>query len=779
MKYLNTILEKLRNKYNKETKNGIGICIMKEFTAILTCSTLFMTSKEYIDNDLLDYDSNILDICTFGLEPSKILSNISLNSISDNKSLIIQENITINSDNRIIQSISPSNSTSSILTTTNICEYNISYDNLDMNLLEIIPNLDKLELLYKEIHNSLNKNLSIQAYSLFINLTYLLLEVLEKLEYIGYKVKIEMELLINNCEKIGNKISNNTQSQQGTHHSFLKRIQNKSNLNSISNNNKTIIELVELTQSGIPFKNINNNYQYNNSKRWRINQKSFDNNINTNKSKIYLEPYSLFPKISNKKKKSCELNLESNSNYNFDTYSRFYKLEEFPCIIFSYNCQSIYNKCFADLSHRNVTLDYIKFPTKVNCIGLGNNNPLANFIRQIVTDMHLHRLRFTIFKCSESYRGLISALRIKQPYSKTNNNEQKDYKFLYKNNNSNEISDNDEFDTYNELSKENQYPEWNTLDDSNIGMWWAIDSNSEFKVLCDFTVDTNILNVISLVNESNLHSHWAPFVTNSECISYIGLYSQFIRHSSSLPWPIGLCQCSLYCVAVDICRSSNNQPCVIITAVSFPDKSDSACGIKIKDPPNNASKLDILSLCFVIQPFEGNNLKTRISFISKSLIPIPSFVPKAVPSFIAKQIGKCLYNNLMRIIGNFENSPFYERILNDIEFYNFVRNRLNINSEIGVINNINNPIFDINLNYKEDINNYFNKDKDKDKDKDQSYLSVTMNILHTSYSMETLDEDIAYIPKILNSRKDILKDTFNNTLDFQISKTIEYLFPNF
>ncbi|OII76439.1 hypothetical protein cand_002070 [Cryptosporidium andersoni] len=770
MKLLNTILEKLRNKYNKETKNGLGIYIMKELTSTITCSTLFMTSKEYIDNDLLDCDPNVLDICTFGLEPSKILSNTSLNSISDNKSLIIHEHMTINSDNRIIRSISPSNSTSRILTTTDICKYNISYDDLDMNLLEIIPNLDKLELLYKEIHNSLNKNLSIQAYSLFIKLTYLLLEVLEKLEYIGYKVKIEMELLINNGEKICNEVSNNTQSQQGTH-SFLKRIQNRNNLNSISNN-KNMIELVELTQSGIPFKNINNNYQHNNSKRWHINQKSPDNNINTNtnKSKIYLEPYPLFPKISNKKKRSCELNLESSSNYNFDTSSRFYKLEEFPCIIFSYNCQSIYNKCFADSSHRNLALEYIKFPTKVNCIGLGNNNPLANFIRQIVTDMHLHRLRFTIFKCSESYRGLISALRIRQSYSKTNNNEQK-YHFLQnKSNNSNEISD-DESDIYNELYKGNQYPEWNTLDDSNIGMWWAIDSNSEFRVLCDFTVDTNVLNVISLVNESNFHSHWAPFVTNSECISYIGLYSQLISHSSSLPWPIGLCQCSLYCVAVDICRSPNNQPCVIITAISFPDKADSACGIKTKDQPNNASKLDILSLCFVIQPFEGNNLKTRISFISKSLIPISLFVPKAVPSFIAKQIGKCLFNNLMRIIRNFESSPFYKRILDDIEFYEFVRNRLNINSEAGVINNIDNPIFDINLNYKEDMN-YFNKDKD------QSYLSVTMNILHTSYSMETLDEDIAYTPGILNS-KDTLKDTINNTLDPQISKVIGYLFPSF
>ncbi|KAH8738564.1 hypothetical protein FG386_003687 [Cryptosporidium ryanae] len=489
------------------------------------------------------------------------------------------------------------------------------------------------------------------------------------------------------------KILSNSTSEINTSDNNDKKNQNSKQL--------IYLDLIYLNRNGVPIKNNPNNVingsnsimQGSSGITRKLKSKftsivelsnfgSLGNNNNIKKGKIFAESFPLLETNNENELKIQKKEIKNNLNdISSSKNSKIFSLDEFPCIIFSNNCFPVFSNKFSSVKNRNCSINYIKFPTEVNCIiektELSKNyekknevERLRSFIVKLVTNMNIHRLRFSLYKCSSSYMDLVSALKMKK---KNHSKYEMENKVKDKNINS----------TINqrECTNNNSKSEWNSFGDSNMGMWWAMRSESEFLILCDCIVNTCPLNVLSIVNESDLHLHWAPFVNNSECLSYIGLYNQIVRHSSNMPWPIGLCQCSLYCVAIDAHRGNDlsEEPFIIITAVSIPDKCDTVCGIKVKDTQIEASKLDILSLCFVIQSVPNSPMQTRISFLSKSIIPIPNFVPKAVPSFIAKQIGKSFYNNIINIIDKFNGSPFHYRLNTDFEFYGFIAKRLKIN----------------------------------------------------------------------------------------------------
>lgn len=599
-----------------------------------------------------------------------------------------------------------SDENSKSLSNINITERDASYETKD-------EEIDFLELLFEEILNTFMNNLSYAAYSKFLELSELLFKIIEKRIGIGKSIVLEMNLIlnnkaINNEANTNNHHNNNANTNQSTSfHSTLKSLKfgssrnnTASNMNTNdSNKSKLLIEPVYLNRNGVPIKlSSGNSFNSNSSsgtgslRKWRhhissscSNGSNIGNhsksstsdstsqmNFGYKKAKLFLESISLLPKKSeenregSKNRKSIFIeNMEASKS---NTNSKLVKLEDFPCIIFSQNCLPVSNNKFSSINDRNLALEFLKFPTEIKCLGLEQESRLCEFITKLVTNMHIHRLRFTLYKCSTSYTDLVLALKYKKKHINNKNEEQ--------------FRHNLEGKLQNEklIQSDISNSEWNSLGDSNLGMWWTMGTESEFLILCDYVVNTNPINVVSIVNECDLHLKWAPFVTSSECLAYIGLYNQLVRHYSNMPWPIGLCQCSLYCVAIDINRQEDDdsEPCIIITAVSLPEKADSVCGIKVKEAQSNASKLDILSLCFVIQSVPNCPSQTRISFLSKSNMPIPSFVPKAVPSFIAKQIGKSFFNNIIGIIERFNSSPFYQRIKSDTEFYEFVKRRLNI-----------------------------------------------------------------------------------------------------
>lgn len=582
--------------------------------------------------------------------------------------------------------------------------------------------MDLLESLFEETLSSYLDNLPYVAYSKFLEVSGLLFELIERRLGTGKSVILEISLELNSSQagqddaapNSGQNCSSNAQSTSSFHSTLrsLKLSSGKGNAGNIippstsdqhlcSSKGKLLLDVVHLNRNGVPVKSSGgcsssssgSGHQSGtggSSRKWRYHIGSSCSNGggssvggsnsckpsasdvpssqsglgHSRRGKLFLESFPLLPKESAENTDSGRnregIFLES------PQASRLVRLEDFPCIIFSQNCLAVSNSKFSSVKDRSLALEFLKFPTEVRCLGLEQEARLGGFIARLVTNMHMHRLRFTLHKCSSSYTDLVSALKSKRRYGGRKRSEE-------------QLQQGPE-ERLPSSQAGIQSSEWNSLGDSNLGMWWTMGTESEFLILCDYILNTNPINVVSIVNECDLHLKWAPFVTSSECLAYVGLYNQLVRNYSNMPWPIGLCQCSLYCVAIDVNRQedSDSEPCIIITAVSLPEKADSVCGIKVKEAQSNASKLDVLSLCFVIQSVPNNPSQTRISFLSKSNMPIPSFVPKAVPSFIAKQIGKAFFNNIINIIERFSSSPFYQRIKSDSEFYEFVKGRLNL-----------------------------------------------------------------------------------------------------
>ncbi|KAH8583253.1 uncharacterized protein ELE39_003459 [Cryptosporidium sp. chipmunk genotype I] len=659
--------------------------------------------------------------------------------------------------------------------------------------------IDFLELLLEDILNKFMNNLPYTAYSKFLELSDLLFGIIEKRIGVGNSILLEMSLILNNKTNNNDLISNNNQNSStntqsaSSFHNTLKSLKFSSNRNNIvntSNNSgessksKLIIEPVYLSRNGIPIKLSNGSSSNSNgssgivsSRKWRYHLSSScsngGSNVNNNskssaselasqvgsgykKGKLFLESFSLLPKRTGENKETGR-NRESIFIENMETSksnlnSKLIRLEDFPCIIFSQNCSPVSNTKFSYIRDRNLALEYLKFPTEVKCLGLEQESRLCEFITRLVTNAQIHRLRFTLFKCSTSYTDLVLALKYKKKHLNNKSEE-----LLYQNL--------DEKSIQAEISNS----EWNSLGDSNLGMWWTMGTESEFIILCDYIVNTNPINVVSIVNECDLHLKWAPFVTSSECLAYIGLYNQLVRHYSNMPWPIGLCQCSLFCVAIDVSRQEeeDSEPCIIITAVSLPDKADSVCGIKVKEAHSNASKLDILSLCFVIQSVPKCPSQTRISFLSKSNMPIPSFVPKAVPSFIAKQIGKSFFNNIISIIERFNSSPFYQRIKSDIEFYEFVKKRLNI---------LENSKFDF-IQDPSPIRKKNQKEIRQRDELDESYSNKDLRDYFQKSGIET--QQAQTIKRYSNFYYINENNSFRNLVNYSVVKTMTRMFPSF
>ncbi|KAF7458170.1 START-like domain containing protein [Cryptosporidium felis] len=591
-----------------------------------------------------------------------------------------------------------------------------------MNILETESpeardeDLDILELLYDEVKIALKSNLPCAAYSRLIELSELLFGLINR--RVGDSISLEVSLLLNGSFKSNQGMKNSgdqnaphsSQPSSQPHHGFkgLKFSSSRGNSGGPGNNNfsksRVLTDLVFLNRNGVPVRSFSplggsvsgtQPSGCGGSRRWRyhITGKNASEttslaNLGYRRGKLFLESFPLLPggKVPEYKEQPTQSKAACTDSFpgspSASPHSKFFKLEEFPCIIFSQNCFPVSNSQFSFIKNRALTLESLKFPTSVTCLGLEGETRLSEFIIKLVTDVHIHRLRFTLFKCSSSYSDLVLALKMKKKRLIRGEEQQ-----LYSSPDVKEKLEKDK-----SPQSDTGRPEWNSLGDSNLGMWWTMGAESEFLILCDYIVNTNPLNVVSIVNECDLHLQWAPFVTNSECLAYIGLYNQIVRHYSNMPWPIGLCQCSLYCVAIDVNRQKDeeknridgeSEPCIIITAVSLPDKADSVCGVKVKEAQSSASKLDILSLCFVIQSVPDNPSQTRISFLCKSNIPIPSFIPKAVPSFIAKQIGKSFFNNIIGIIEKFNSTPFYQRIHSDVEFYDFIRERLRVSQNTG------------------------------------------------------------------------------------------------
>ncbi|KAJ1604922.1 hypothetical protein OJ253_3409 [Cryptosporidium canis] len=584
-----------------------------------------------------------------------------------------------------------------------------------------------LELMYEEVLRSYTENLPYAAYSKFLELCGLLFELVERRVGIGKSVLLEMSLELSHqtdgdSADAGNQNSSSSTQPASTFHQTLRSLKFSSSRGSTtshaatldSSKGRLLLDLVHLNRNGVPIRVPNGGSSSSNgssgsgsSRKWRYHIggscSNGGNSVNSGcktsgpdpcpqqslgyrRGKLFLESFPLLPQRSaesgdlaqGREGMPPEGAEAPSPRQRPRPNSKLIRLEDFPCIIFSQNCLPVNNSRFSSIKDRNLALEFLKFPTEVRCLGLEREARLSEFIVRLVTNMHIHRLRFTLFKCSTSYTDLVLALKYKRRHCNNRKSEEQQQQQQLRH-----CLDERHLQT-GVLSSE-----WNSLGDSNMGMWWTMGTESEFLILCDYIVNTNPINVVSIVNECDLHLKWAPFVTSSECLAYVGLYNQLVRNYSNMPWPIGLCQCSLYCVAIDVNRQEDedSEPCIIITAVSLPEKADSVCGIKVKEAQSNASKLDILSLCFVIQSVPNCPSQTRISFLSKSNMPIPSFVPKAVPSFIAKQIGKAFFNNLIGIIERFSSSPFYQRIKSDTEFYEFVKRRLNVleDSEFDVI----------------------------------------------------------------------------------------------
>ncbi|OII72732.1 uncharacterized protein cubi_01682 [Cryptosporidium ubiquitum] len=664
--------------------------------------------------------------------------------------------------------------------------------------------IDFLELLLEEVLNTFMNNLPYLAYCKFLELSEFLFRIIEKRVGIGKSIVLEMNLILNNKTSSNNVISNNYQNSSNnttqstsSFHNTLKSLKFGSNRNNTVNNNnnidfnksKFLIEPVHLNRNGVPIKFSNGNSSNSHSssgtgssRKWRYHISSScsngGNNVSNNskssksdstsqmnlgykKAKLFLESISLLPKRSEENKEAGQnqksIFIEDMENFKPNLNSKFVRLEDFPCIIFSQNCFPVSNSKFSSIIDRNLALEFLKFPTEIKCLGLEQESRLSEFITKLVTNMHIHRLRFTLYKCSTSYTDLVLALKYKKKH--LNNKSEEQFRRNLDEQLQNEKSNKPEISN----------SEWNSLGDSNLGMWWTMGTESEFLILCDYIVNTNPINVVSIVNECDLHLKWAPFVTSSECLAYIGLYNQLVRHYSNMPWPIGLCQCSLYCVAIDINRQEedDSEPCIIITAVSLPEKADSVCGIKVKEAQSNASKLDILSLCFVIQSVPNCPSQTRISFLSKSNMPIPSFVPKAVPSFIAKQIGKSFFNNIISIIERFNSTPFYQRIKSDTEFYEFVKKRMNI---------LDDSKFDF-IQDPSPIKKKTQKEIKQRKELNESYSKEDLrDYLHKSGINSSQTQNTNHFSNSYHIKE---ANPFTNLGNYSVVKTMMRMFPSF
>ncbi|GIX63885.1 START-2 domain protein, putative [Babesia caballi] len=204
-------------------------------------------------------------------------------------------------------------------------------------------------------------------------------------------------------------------------------------------------------------------------------------------------------------------------------------------------------------------------------------------------------------------------------------------------------------------------------------------------------ISTELLQVICVINETDLSSEWVPFLKEAANVHEYSRTTKIFRQTYEYP-VIGIKQTSVFGIAINALDESG---CFILGCMGPPETRqdveqlarvlrdggirDTApfvayeggksrlMGVEVTPIPQNVRQKSA-DLCFMLYPMQNHTLVE----LNANIVPEVRLVPTRVITYIIKKVVISIFKRIALMSNSFQSTPFAQRIKQNREFYDWV-----------------------------------------------------------------------------------------------------------
>ncbi|VUZ94725.1 conserved protein, unknown function [Plasmodium vivax] len=240
---------------------------------------------------------------------------------------------------------------------------------------------------------------------------------------------------------------------------------------------------------------------------------------------------------------------------------------------------------------------------------------------------------------------------------------------------------------------------WVKENDKYLDLWHRVDSENNVSVHIRAKLPYEVSKILSIISETELSTHWVPFLTSSEKIKSLSKSSALIAQLYEYPI-IGKKESLMYCLGAN---SLEELGCIILCCKCPPEQKkdiqfyQNMCAqmninkneeiLKVKETPLKFRKVKTevtffdcqlpeptpkidrqraANLCFLIYPLNNGNatvLELFVHFENEF-----KYTPIKMVTYFIKKIVKNMYENIIKACKNYD-AIYSDRLTTNQEFY--------------------------------------------------------------------------------------------------------------
>lgn len=214
---------------------------------------------------------------------------------------------------------------------------------------------------------------------------------------------------------------------------------------------------------------------------------------------------------------------------------------------------------------------------------------------------------------------------------------------------------------------------WNSIVTKEYRALWNVQDEGNAICVIEGTMKSPIFQCLSLINESDLHKNWLPFLSESRKVHQVSQFTQVLCQRTNFPWPLDDRESLMLGYAIDGLHLPT--PSIIMNGESVPDDAVSVFGLPLTPPCPGLTRMRVNFFTFELRP-NVEDAQVTMAKLVVFLDPQMTFIPKAVQSFIARQSATRLFTNMQRLCARFEKSIYAQRVKENPDIYGVVEERL-------------------------------------------------------------------------------------------------------
>ncbi|KAF8822728.1 hypothetical protein IE077_002893 [Cardiosporidium cionae] len=179
-----------------------------------------------------------------------------------------------------------------------------------------------------------------------------------------------------------------------------------------------------------------------------------------------------------------------------------------------------------------------------------------------------------------------------------------------------------------------------------------------------------LLQILAILNETDLAENWAPLLTSAKMECRLGKASQIISQVYDYPI-LGQKESISYCFGVNALEEFG---CVIVFCTQPPEEEFLQQACELPQKKSKMARARAADLCFLLHPRKLGNC-TILEMYANFQHNI-AFIPSRMIAFVVKRLVKSMFVSIAKLGKAFESSAYARRVESRPEFYSWMSDYL-------------------------------------------------------------------------------------------------------